>query len=53
MDREPQEPKTDNITIPPCYGLVTEISSLFAKCGLSFDIPELRGYPLKPVSFEE
>lgn len=33
-------------------GLGTEISSLFAKVGLEEDIPELRGYEIKPASFE-
>jgi hypothetical protein len=28
-----------------------EIASLFAKAGLDEDIPELRGYKIKPVSF--
>jgi antitoxin FitA len=33
-------------------GLGTEIASLFAKVGLEEDIPELRGYETKPVSFD-
>jgi antitoxin FitA len=37
----------------PTGGLGTEISSLFANAGLDFDIPELRGYEIKPPSFEE
>ncbi|MGD0514551.1 MAG: Arc family DNA-binding protein [Terriglobales bacterium] len=37
----------------PTGGLGTEISSLFSKAGLDFDIPELRGYEIKPASFEE
>jgi antitoxin FitA len=37
----------------PAGGLGTEISALFAKAGLDFDIPELRGYAIKPASFEE
>lgn len=37
----------------PGVGLGTEISSLFAKVGLEFDIPELRGHPIKPASFEQ
>lgn len=36
----------------PAGGLGTEISALFAKTGIDFDIPELRGYALKPPSFE-
>ena len=37
----------------PAGGLGTEISALFAKTGLDFDIPELRGHEIKPASFEE
>ncbi len=37
----------------PTGGLGTEISGLFAKTGLDFDIPELRGHEIKPVRFEE
>jgi antitoxin FitA len=36
----------------PAGGLGTEISGLFTKIGLDRDIPELRGYGLKPPSFE-
>jgi antitoxin FitA len=35
----------------PADGLGTELSSLFAKAGLEADIPELRGYAVKPASF--
>jgi len=38
---------------PPAGGLGTEISALFAKIGLDFDIPELRGQVLKPPFFEK
>jgi plasmid stability protein len=34
-------------------GLGSEISSLFSKDGLEADIPELRGYQIKPVRFEQ
>jgi antitoxin FitA len=34
-------------------GLGTEISALFAKTGIDFDIPELRGSGIKPPTFEE
>ena len=37
----------------PAGGLGTEISKLFAKSGLDSDIPELRGFEIKPASFEE
>jgi antitoxin FitA len=33
-------------------GLGTEIASLFADVGLEEDIPELRGYGIKPASFD-
>ena len=33
-------------------GLGTEIASLFANCGLDTDIPELRGYEVKPTRFD-
>jgi antitoxin FitA len=35
----------------PAGGLGTEISALFAKTGIDFDIPELRGHEIKPPSF--
>jgi plasmid stability protein len=35
----------------PAGGLGTEIASLFHKIGLEEDIPELRGYEIKPASF--
>ncbi len=34
----------------PAAGLGTEIARLFAKVGLDADIPELRGYKVKPAS---
>jgi len=37
----------------PAGGLGTELSSLFAKAGLDFDIPELRGHEIKPASFDK
>jgi plasmid stability protein len=33
-------------------GLGTAISSRFRRLGLKTDIPELRGYKIKPVSFD-
>jgi plasmid stability protein len=35
----------------PAGGLGTEISALFAKTGIDFDIPELAGHEIKPPSF--
>ena len=37
----------------PTGGLGSEIASLFAGKGLTRDIPELRGYTLKPPAFDE
>jgi plasmid stability protein len=37
----------------PAGGLGTEIAALFAGSGIDFDIPELRGYTVKPPTFEE
>jgi len=34
-------------------GLGTRIAALFKGKGLDFDIPELRGYPVRPISFDE
>ena len=34
-------------------GLGTEIASLFRGTGIDFDIPELRGYTIKPPDFDE
>ncbi|HEV2988565.1 MAG TPA: hypothetical protein VG759_08990 [Candidatus Angelobacter sp.] len=36
----------------PSGGLGTEIAALFAGCGLDSDIPEIRGYEVKPAEFE-
>ena len=52
MDEEPREP-INNVTTPSVYGLGTEIVRIFADSGLTFDIPELRGYPIIPPSFDE
>lgn len=37
----------------PEKGLGTRIASLFRGKGFDFEIPELRGYPVKPISFDE
>jgi plasmid stability protein len=37
----------------PSLGLGTEIAALFAGTGLTSDIPELRGYTIKPPTFDE
>jgi plasmid stability protein len=38
--------------VVPAGGLGTEISGLFAKAGLTSDIPELRGHQIQAPSFE-
>ena len=38
--------------VTPTRGLGTEISSLFRKCGLEADIPELRGQSIKPAALD-
>jgi antitoxin FitA len=37
----------------PGGGLGTEISTLFSRTGIDFEIPELRGNAIKPPEFEE
>jgi plasmid stability protein len=37
----------------PTGGLGAEISGLFGKSGLDFDIPELRGDEISPARFDE
>jgi plasmid stability protein len=39
--------------VSPATGLGTKIAALMKGTGLKFDAPELRGYVLKPPSFEE
>ena len=36
----------------PSGGLGTEISRLFARAGLSEDVPELHGYAITPAEFK-
>jgi len=37
----------------PTTGLGTRIAALFRGKGLEFDIPEFRGYPVKPATFDD
>jgi plasmid stability protein len=37
----------------PSAGLGTRIASLFRGQGIDFDIPELRGYTIEPLKFDE
>ena len=34
-------------------GLGTHIASLFARKGFDFEVQELRGHPVRPLSFDE
>lgn len=34
-------------------GLGTKIASMMKGTGIKFDVEELRGYPVKPVNFDE
>ena len=36
----------------PVGGLGSEIASLFVEDGLTSEIPELRGHPIKPLQLE-
>jgi plasmid stability protein len=38
---------------PTEEGAGTQIAKLFSGLGMDFDIPELRGYEVRPVKFEE
>ena len=37
----------------PTVGLGTQIASLFRGKGFNFEVEELRGYPVRPASFDE
>lgn len=37
----------------PAVGLGTQIAALMKGTGLKFEAKELRGYPVKPISFDE
>ena len=37
----------------PTVGLGTQIASLFAGKGFAFEAKEGRGYPVRPISFDE
>lgn len=37
----------------PAIGLGTQIASLFAGTSLKFEAKEGRGYPVRPISFDE
>lgn len=39
--------------VGPKRGLGSEIAARFAKAGFDFEVPELRGYTIKPPSFDE
>lgn len=37
----------------PVVGLGTQIASLMKGTGIKFEVEELRGYPIKPATFDE
>ena len=45
--------KAVNEPHPSKRGLGSEIAALFAGNGIDFDIPEFRGYTIKPPNFED
>jgi plasmid stability protein len=55
MEQEVRDILRNAVSQPesPSRGLGSEIAARFAKSGLKFDIPELRGYTVKPPSFED
>jgi plasmid stability protein len=38
---------------PPAGGLGTELANIVRGTGLRFEVKELRGYPVKPATFDE
>jgi antitoxin FitA len=54
MEEEVREILRQAVSEPkaPVQGLGTRISALFKGKGLDFEIPELRGYPVKPARFD-
>jgi plasmid stability protein len=42
-----------NDAADPAGGLGSEIAARFAKTGFDLEVPELRGYTIKPPSFDE
>jgi len=55
MEEEVREILRNAVHTPkaPAAGLGTRIAAIFKGKGLDFDIPELRGYPVKPISFDD
>ncbi len=55
MEEEVREILRNAVNDPkaPPAGLGTRIAALFKGKGLDFDIPELRGYPVKPATFDD
>ena len=53
MEEEVRDILRDAAKVEPTAagGLGTDIASLFAQSGLETDIPELRGYAIKPPGF--
>jgi plasmid stability protein len=38
---------------PPTIGLGTQLANIVRGTGLRFEVRELRGYPVKPATFDE
>jgi antitoxin FitA len=55
MEEEVREILRQAVSEPkvPAEGLGTRIVALFKGKGLDFEIPELRGYPVKPINFDD
>jgi plasmid stability protein len=55
MEEEVREILRNAVNEPekPMFGLGTEIANLFAKTGYDFEVPELRGFKIEPVLFDE
>jgi antitoxin FitA len=55
MEEEVREILRQAVSEPkaPADGLGTRIATLFKGKGLDFEIPELRGHPVKPVRFDD
>ena len=55
MEQEVRDILSNAVNQPesPSGGLGSEIAARFARNGLEFDIPVLRGYTIKPPSFED
>jgi antitoxin FitA len=54
MEEEVREILRNAVTQPePSVGLGTAIANIFAKTGYDFEVPELRGFNIERVVFDE